>query len=86
MYAQDILGIGRTPALFIYVADESLVEEYKESMVEPLHDPKNVINRIFDELPHAVKDPQLKATMKDLISAMKAGYTINGRINSEEYS
>ena len=74
------------PPLFIDGADESLVEEYEVAMVEPLHDLKYVINRIFDELPHAVKDPQLKATMKDLISAMKTGYTIDGRINSEEYS
>ena len=39
-------------------------------MVEPLHDLKNVINRIFDELPHAVNDPQLKAAIKDLISTL----------------
>ena len=76
----------------LLVADESLVEEYEVAMVEPLHDLKNVINRIFDELPHAVKDPQLKAAIKDLISTLGSKcnenwlyYTINGRINSEEY-
>ena len=55
------LGIKRPPALQCFQVEVSKsIEDYEISMTEPLHDFKNVVNRVISEVPHAAQDPKLK--------------------------
>lgn len=67
-----VAGIKRPAALLTgQVEIPSSLTDYEIMMVEPLHDLKNVINRIFNELPHAISDPALKSSLTDALTILK---------------
>lgn len=67
-------GVKR-PAALHTTGEFRQLEAYEVLMVEPLHDLKNVINRIFDELPHAVTEPALKQDITNTISILRGRCT-----------
>lgn len=68
------IGIKRPAALLCTGRDPSEIEEYEIGLIEPLHDIKNIINRIFDELPHAVTEPELKSTIQNSLDLLRRKY------------
>ena len=57
------IGIKRPAALLCSGRDQVAIADYEIGLVEPLHDIKN-INRIFEDLLHAVSEPELKETIR----------------------
>ena len=66
-----VIGIKRPPALMCSTTNPDNLECYEISMIEPLHDLKNVINRVFSELPHAVSEQELSKTIKTAIELLR---------------
>lgn len=70
------LGVKRPPALLIGGTDMLLdlpvaLQHYEISMCEPLHDLKNVINRVMKELPSCVStDLKLKEALSALLTEL----------------
>ena len=50
---------------------EDLIEDYEIALVEPLHDLKNIINRVFDELPKVITEESLLAAVNEFLSIVK---------------
>lgn len=63
-------GVKR-PAALLTTGDVTLLPTYEIMMVEPLHDLKNVINRVFEELPYSVSEPPLKQRITGAIELLK---------------
>ena len=62
-----VIGIQRLPALLS--TGEALADigcsNYEISTCEPLHDLKNMIHHILNELPHHITNPQLRQQIKN---------------------
>lgn len=69
-------GAKRPPALHCTSAEPVNAEHYEICMIEPLHDLKNLINRIMSELPHAIRDTQLKELVEDNLSLLGGTFSI----------
>ena len=41
------------------------------ALVEPLHDFKNMINRVINELPFMTKDDELRKQLDDIVSIVR---------------
>ena len=65
------IGIKRPAALLCSGRDQAAIADYEIGLVEPLHDIKNIINRIFEDLPHAVSEPELKQTIKTSLELLR---------------
>lgn len=65
------VGLRRFPALLTSGADlhAACLDNYEVSMVEALHDMRNIITTIFEFLPKIIKDPQLKKEVSDFCKA-----------------
>lgn len=48
---------------------------YEICLVEPLHDLKNLISRIFEELPNCTENPLLKTVIKEKLDVMNSKCT-----------
>jgi len=44
------------------------ISKYEIALMEPLHDFKNVINRVLKELPHSTEEKELKVMLTNLLS------------------
>ena len=53
-------GIKRPPALLCTDDYATNLQDYEICLIEPLHDIKNVINRLFGELPHGIQEQRLR--------------------------
>lgn len=65
MISWEISGIRRPPALW---CSEHIFDLpcYEVVQTEPLHDFKNTINRVLEELPHAIKQPDLRKEIENI--------------------
>ena len=68
---ETFLGVKRPPALLCTGRSEDVIADYEDAMTEPLHDFKNVINHVFEELPHAVKECRLNTTIREALDILK---------------
>ena len=66
----DLSGVKRPPAL-LCGDREDLIEDYEIALIEPLHDLKNIINRVFDELPKVITEESLLAAVNEFLSIVK---------------
>lgn len=65
------LGVRRPLALLCPNAESCpYLANYEICQVEPLHDLKNVISRLFEELPSCAEDLLLKSVIKEKLDAM----------------
>ena len=76
-------GVRRPPALLC--ADRDISPElssYEVALLEPLHDLKNLIARVFEELPDAAaEEPSLKQIIKEKLDILNGGLLC--RVNSQ---
>ena len=49
------------------------IPDYEISFVESLHDFKNVINRVLNELPNATQNKELQGKLSDIVNSLKGG-------------
>ena len=49
------------------------IPDYEISFVEPLHDFKNVINRVLNEHPNATQNKELQGKLSDIVNSLKGG-------------
>ena len=66
-------GIKRPQALQTVEGENSNLDSYEICLVEPLHDIKNVVNRLFGELPHNINNNTLREAI------VKAKKDLNGQ-------
>lgn len=72
-----IVGVKRPPALLCTEEDSmDLLLSYEIALTEPLHDFKNVINRVLDELPYATSDKHIRASLLDILNELKSRCTL----------
>lgn len=57
-------------------AEEAGLESYEVSLTEPMHDLKNLITHILQELPHHIEQAPLKEEIKDFCERALSEYTI----------
>ena len=66
------LGIRRPTALLCSTAQTPDIEMYEISLIEPLHDFKNTINRILGELPYVTQNlPHLQSKINDALTVLE---------------
>lgn len=65
-------GVRRPAALWCVDENEQLdIPDYEIALIEPLHDFKNVINRVLAEVPHSVEDPQIKKELTNILNSLR---------------
>ena len=68
-------GIKRPPALLCTTEDnQDSLADYEILCLEPLHDIKNIINNIFNELCNVIEDQDLKNSVEQHINVLKGKY------------
>ena len=73
------LGIRKPLALMCTNSDNMPdLSQYEICTVEPLHDFKNLINRVMDELPHLAPDvPELHNAINETLTALAGTYLLD---------
>ena len=68
-------GIKRPPALLCTTEDnQDSLADYEILCLEPLHEIKNIINNIFNELCNVIEDQDLKNSVEQHINVLKGKY------------
>ena len=70
-----MVGIRRPAALWCVGEDSQLdLPEYEVALVEPLHDFKNIINRVLCELPHMATETALQNALTEIVDVIRGNY------------
>ena len=76
-YGHSVLGVTRLPALL--TCGDTLSEigcsDYEISLCEPLHDLKNTISTILDEMPAVIEDQRLQTAIRDFCKQLTGKLT-----------
>lgn len=82
IYILNIIGVKRPPA--ILCSDDSGgidIDEYEISKAEPLHDFKNIINKVMRELVYATEDSNLKQIISKILLTLKGNQIVLYKYN-----
>jgi hypothetical protein len=73
-------GVRRMPALLTAERQVAgLLDSYEVVMCEPLHDLKNVISAILEELPHQIEERSLKRKVTEFCSTCARKWVLLNR-------
>lgn len=72
-----ITGVKRPPALLCSLKKDHIdLHSYEIAQTEPLHDFKNVIDRVLKELHYATDEKDLKISLTNILAELE-GYCLN---------
>ena len=70
-----MVGIQRPAALWCVGEDNQLdFPDYEVALVEPLHDFKNIVNRVLCELPHMATETALQNALTEIVDVIRGSY------------